>query len=88
MISDERLAQLADDSMICKVSWDERLSMAREIMVLRKAFNEPVVWALEHELEKAMKVNGDGMMCGFGYVTKDWTAPNTIFLYRKPALPE
>ena len=36
MISDERLAELADDKMICKVSWDERVSMAKELLALRK----------------------------------------------------
>jgi len=41
MISDERLEQLADDNIICKVSWDERESMASELLALRKAFSEP-----------------------------------------------
>lgn len=42
MISDERLAELADDKMICKVSWDERVSMSQELLALRKAFSQPV----------------------------------------------
>ncbi len=35
MISDERLKELADDNIICKVSWDERVGMARELLALR-----------------------------------------------------
>lgn len=66
------------------VSVEAVIVMAKELLALRKAFSEPVVWAHVDELDKAVKVNGDGMMCGFGYVTKDWTAPNTILLYRKP----
>lgn len=37
MISDERLKELGDDNTICKVSWDERVEMARELLALRKA---------------------------------------------------
>lgn len=44
MISDERLEQLADDNIICKVSWDERVSMASELLALRKAFSESVAF--------------------------------------------
>jgi len=37
MITDERLEELANDKMICKVGWDERVSMAQELLALRKA---------------------------------------------------
>lgn len=40
MISNERLEQLADEQRICKVSWDERIELAREILALRKAISE------------------------------------------------
>lgn len=83
MIIDERLKQIAND-LFSDCQTREMMEMAKELLALRKAFSEPVVWAHVDELDKAVKVNGDGMMCGFGYVTKDWTAPNTILLYRKP----
>lgn len=47
MISDERLEQLADDNIICKVSWDERVSMAAELLTLRKAFSQHAAWMAE-----------------------------------------
>lgn len=37
MISDNRLEELADDNTICKVSWDERVGMAKELLALRKS---------------------------------------------------
>lgn len=36
MISDNRLEELADDNTICKVSWDDRVGMAKELLELRK----------------------------------------------------
>ncbi|QNQ59741.1 hypothetical protein [Pantoea sp. MT58] len=47
MISDERLEELGDDNTICKVSWDERVEMARELLALRKAFSETAVYEAE-----------------------------------------
>lgn len=47
MISDERLAQLADVKMICICKDDEYQEMARELLALRKAFNEPVIYQAE-----------------------------------------
>lgn len=44
MISDERIDELASDNVICVVSWDERIAMAREIQAYRQAFSEPVAW--------------------------------------------
>jgi len=44
MISEQRLEQLADDNIICKVSWDERVSMAAELLALRKTFSEPAAF--------------------------------------------
>lgn len=68
MISDERLAELADEKMICKVSWDERVSMAKELLAHRKAHEgwklvpvEPTkemleeIWLDERFKEIAMK---------------------------------
>lgn len=68
MISDERLKELADDNTICKVSWDERVGMARELLALRKAHEgwqlvpvEPTtemleeIWLDERFKEVAMK---------------------------------
>lgn len=36
-VSTARLEQLADDKMICKVSWDERIALARECLLRRAA---------------------------------------------------
>jgi len=47
MISDERLKELGDDNTICKVSWDERVEMAKELLALRKAFSETAVYEAE-----------------------------------------
>jgi len=44
MISDDRLNELADKNTRCKVSWDERVAMAKELQALRKAFSEPVAY--------------------------------------------
>lgn len=35
MISDNRLEELADNNTICKVSWDERVGMAKELLANR-----------------------------------------------------
>ncbi|GEM_PF-2105251 len=37
LVSTERLEQLADDKIICKVSWDERIALARECLQYRAA---------------------------------------------------
>lgn len=42
-LSKERLTQLADENTICKVSWDERIAMARALLAARE--QEPVAYA-------------------------------------------
>lgn len=42
IITRERLEQLADNNTICKVSWDERLELAR--IALAAMGSEPVKW--------------------------------------------
>lgn len=46
MISDERLNELADKNTICKVSREERLAMAKELLALRKGREIPEGWKL------------------------------------------
>lgn len=43
MISNERLEEFAYDKRMCNVT-EEIVSMARELLALRKAFSEPVAW--------------------------------------------
>lgn len=78
MISDERLQQLADEGTICKVSWDERIAVARELLALRKAFSEPVGYV--HRIYERMET---------GVITKDHEAFSGdrlhIPLFRKPS---
>lgn len=78
MISDERLEQLADDNIICKVSWDERVWMASELLALRKAFTQPIVWI--HQTTGA-KLNNS--------LIEDVRKQSGVWipLYRKPNLP-
>ncbi|WP_447315926.1 hypothetical protein ACNHI6_10830 [Klebsiella michiganensis] len=47
-ITRERLLQLADDNTICKVSWDERIELAR--MALAAMDSEPVAWVMLEDL--------------------------------------
>lgn len=47
MISDLRLHELASPSVITNVSREEVESLASELLALRKAFNEPVIYQAE-----------------------------------------
>jgi len=47
MISDERLEQFAHDKRMCNVT-EEIVSMAKELLALRKAFSEPYGWITEY----------------------------------------
>ena len=64
MISDERLKELGDDNTICKVSWDERVGMARELLALRKAHAIPEGW-------KLVPVEPTGEMCEVQHIGVD-----------------
>lgn len=44
MISDNRLEELADNNTICKVSWDERVEMAKELLALRREISCQHQW--------------------------------------------
>jgi len=54
MISDERLNELADKNTICKVSWDERVAMAKELQALRKASLMPSELTAENGAKAAL----------------------------------
>lgn len=80
MISNDRIDELASDNVICVVSWDERIAMAREIQAYRKAFSEPVAYE--------WKTN-----TGFGVSKEIPKIPDDCYisvigLYRKPTIPE
>lgn len=87
MISDERIDELASDNVICVVSWDERIAMAREIQAYRQALSEPVAWEYVEKQE-----------CNIGSpihtykLSEEKPEPHfNIFeveaLYRKPGIP-
>ncbi|WP_370426102.1 hypothetical protein AB9Q52_010990 [Pantoea vagans] len=59
MISNERLKELGDDNTICKVSWDERVEMARELLALRKAVKCQHQW----ETLKLVECGGSYQYC-------------------------
>lgn len=42
ILSRERLEQLADENTICKVSWDERIEMARALLAVMDAKPETI----------------------------------------------
>lgn len=76
MISDARIDELASDNVICVVSWDERIAMAREIQAYRQAFSEPVAcvyfdsyYGYQASFVKAIDLKGGEL------------------LYRKPTIP-
>ncbi|MBA4822486.1 hypothetical protein H2241_16165 [Pantoea ananatis] len=77
MISDERIDELASDNVICVVSWDERIAMAREIQAYRKAFNNPVAWEVK------------GVYCGSYSEAKSMFPQRMPYpLFEKPTIPE
>ncbi|WP_343514944.1 hypothetical protein [Klebsiella quasipneumoniae] len=53
-ITRERLEQLADNNTICKVSWDERIELAR--MALAAMDGEPVAVVPDDVLDALQKV--------------------------------
>ena len=38
MVSDKRLSELADEKMICKLSWEEETSVAQELQKYRQMY--------------------------------------------------
>lgn len=42
----ERLEELADENTICRVSWDERIAMARALMSVLDAQEKPSAWII------------------------------------------
>lgn len=48
ILSRERLEQLADDNTICKVSWDERIEMARALLAVMDA--KPTCWEIAGQI--------------------------------------
>ncbi|WP_217548897.1 hypothetical protein [Pantoea sp. GbtcB22] len=51
MISDERLEQFAHDKRMCNVT-EEIVSMAKELIAMRKAFSEPAAWVNRTDVEQ------------------------------------
>ncbi|WP_345831013.1 DUF551 domain-containing protein [Erwinia sp. HDF1-3R] len=45
-LSRERLEQLADENTICKVSWDERIEMARALLAVMDAQDKPFMFGI------------------------------------------
>ncbi len=84
MISNERLAQLADVKMICICKDDEYQEMAGELLALRKAFSEPAAWVPMSQLSLLWKKNGVVVEADLSAIQRF----NEVPLYCKPTLTE
>lgn len=51
-ITNERLIQLSDEGIICKVSWDERIELARRVLSAEKLLQELAIKARADWLEE------------------------------------
>jgi len=84
MISDERLdavAKMENHPMLFPPNHDECIEMAKELLVYRKAFNEPVAFT-------AMS-NVNELTHGVSYMWRPGNEkPTDVALYRKPTIPE
>ncbi|MNZ60026.1 hypothetical protein D3C78_780860 [compost metagenome] len=79
ILTKERLQQLADENTICKVSRDERIAMARQLLAGLE--QEPVAW---------VRYCSDGTIDGplLNYQIDDCRKPSWSPLYAAPQLPQ
>ena len=81
ILTKERLQQLADENTICKVSRDERIAMARQLLAGLEQEQEPVAW---------VRYCSDGTIDGplLNYQIDDCRKPSWSPLYAAPQLPQ
>ena len=68
MVSDKRLSELADEKMICKLSWEEEKSVAQELQKYRQMYRWiPVTERLPEEDTVCLGIDVTGVVWTLHY---------------------